>query len=130
MAVSTNNISLVLNQQDINGVNVLNRLVGAITYAGVAGEFDVRTGAADTSSHAFDLPATNVLQFYFKNTHATAVVTLTGTIQGGSSQSLAKVQPGSIFVNWSAATSATAGFTALSYQSSVASATFEIFMGG
>src|SRR5258708_28508774 len=120
MSNSKKNLSVTLNQQDTNGVNILNRLVGAVAYAGVAGEFDNRTLAADTNSHNFDLPATNVLQFYFKNTHATAVVTLTGTVQGGASQVLAKVQPGGVFINWCASTSATAGYTALSYQSDTA----------
>lgn len=130
MSLSQNNLSLIINQQDVNGVNILNRLVGAISYDGTAGEFDSRTLAADTSSHTFDLPTTNVKQFYFKNTHATAVVTLTGTVQGGSSQVLAKVQPGGVFVSWSPVTSATAGYTALSYQSDIASATAEMFLGG
>lgn len=130
MAASTNNLTLLINQQDSSGVNIINRSVGAVSYGGVAGEFDKRTLAADTSSHSFDLPAMNVLQFYFKNTHATAVITLTGTVQGGASQVLTKVQPGGIFCNWCASTSATAGYTALSYQSDTASATAEMFLGG
>lgn len=130
MSLSQNNVSLIINQQDANGVNLVNRLVGAISYDGVAGELDVRTLAADTNIHALDLPATNVLQFYFKNTHATAVILLTCTIQGGAAQSTTKVQPGGVFVNWCASTSATAGYTAISYTSTVASATCEMFLGG
>lgn len=131
MSLVQNNVSLLVNQQDgVSGVNIVNRSSGVISYNGVAGEFDKRTLAADASSHAFDLPATNVLHFYFKNTHTTAVVTLTGTVQGGASQVLAKVQPGGVFCNWCASTSATAGYTALSYQSDTASATAEVFLGG
>jgi hypothetical protein len=130
MSASQNNLSLVINRQDANGVNVENRPIGAIAYAGVAGEYDIRTGAADTANHPFDLPCANVLQFFFKNTHATAVIELIGTVQGGASQTLAKVQPGGVFCNWCASTSATAGYTALSYTSSVASPTFEVFLGG
>lgn len=130
MSVSQNNMSLVLNQQDSNGVNVVNRSIGAVSYNGVAGEFDQRTLPADTSIHALDLPCTNVLQFYFKNTHATAVITITATVQGGASQVVAKVQPGGVFVNWCASTSATAGYTAISLTSDTASATVEMFLGG
>lgn len=130
MSVSQNNCTVNIIRQDSNGVNAENRTVGPIAYAGVAGELDIRTAPADTSSHAIDLPCTNVLQFYFRNTHATAVITLTGTVQGGSSQVLKKVQPGGVFLAWDPVTSVTAGYTALSYQSDTASATFEMFLGG
>lgn len=129
MSASQNNLGIVLNQQDSSGINIINRSL-SFSYDGVCGEFDKRTLAADTSSHAFDLPTTIVLHFFFKNTHATAVVTLTGTVQGGSSQVLKKVQPGGTFMVWDVSTSATAGYTALSYQSDTASATAEMFIGG
>ena len=129
MSASQNNLTLLVNQQDANGVNIVNRSIGAVAYAGIVGEFHDGI-LTDTSSHDLDLPTTNVLQFYFKNTHATAVITLTGTIQGGASQSVTKIQPGGVFVNWCASTSATAGFTALSIQSDTANATYEMFLGG
>ena len=130
MAASTNNLTLLINQQDSSSVSIINRTIGAVSYGGVAGEFDKRTLAADTSIHALDLPCANVLNFYFKNTHATAVITLTATVQGGSSQVIAKVQPGGVFVYWSPVTSATAGYTAISYTSDTASATAEMYLGG
>lgn len=130
MADSTNNISLLLNQQDASSVNILNRSIGAISFAGTAGEFERKTLAADTSIHTFDIPTTIVLQFYFKNTHATALILLTGTVQGGSTQTLARVPPGGVFVYWAPVTGATVGYTELRYTSSVASATCEYFMGG
>lgn len=130
MAASTNNLSLVVNQQDSSGVNIINRSVGAISYGGVAGEFEKKTLANDTSIHTFDIPVATVLQIYFKNTHATAEILLTGTIQGGVTQSLARVPPGGVFVYWAPVTAADVGFTELRYTSSVASATCEFFFGG
>ncbi len=131
MSLVQNNVSLLVNQQDgTSGVNLINRSSGVVSYDGVGGEFDKRTLAADTSIHSFDLPATVVLQFYFKNTHATAVILLTGTIQGGSTQSVARVGPGGVFCYWAAVTDTDTGYTALSYTSDVASATAEIFLGG
>jgi hypothetical protein len=129
MSASENNLTLVVNQQDSNGVNIVNRTIGAISYAGIVGEFHdgLLTG---TGSVTLDLPTANVLQFFFHNTHATAVITLTGTVQGGSSQTIAKIQPGGCFANWCQSTSATAGYTALSVQSDTAGATFEMFLGG
>ena len=129
MSASQNNLTLLVNQQDANGTNIVNRSIGAIAYASVAGEFHDGI-LTDTNSKTLDLPTANILQFYFKNTHATAIITLTGTIQGGASQSIAKIQPGGVFANWCASTSSTAGFTALSIQSDTANATFETFLGG
>jgi len=131
MAASQNNLSLVINQQDSSGVNIINRQVGAIAYGGIAGEFDKRTLAADTNSHALDLPVATVLQFFFKNTHTSANITLTGTKSGGASQTLCVVPPGGVFVYWSPLSTGTGvGFTALNYQSDVASASAEMFLGG
>ncbi len=131
MSLVQNNVSLLVNQQDgVSGVNLINRSSGVVTYNGIGGEFDKRTLAADVNIHTLDLPATVVLQFYFKNTHATALILLTGTIQGGVTQSLARVGPGGVFCYWAAATAATVGFTELRYTSDTASATAEIFLGG
>lgn len=129
MSASQNNLLLILQQLDAAGVPVLNRQVGPIEYAGTVGEPEIGT-LTDTNAHAQTLPTTNLLQLYFKNTHATAVITLTATPQGGASAVIAKVQPGGVFVNWCASTSATAGYTALSLQSDTANATFEMFLGG
>jgi hypothetical protein len=99
MSASNNNLSLVVNQQDSSGVNIINRSVGAIAFAGVAGEFEKRTLAADTSIHTFDIPVAIVLNIYFKNTHATALILLTGTVQGGSTQTIARLPPGAVFLS-------------------------------
>ena len=129
MSASQNNLTLTLNQQDSEGVNIVNRTIGAISYDGVAGEMHngILTG---TSQVTLDLPTANVLQFYIKNTHATGVITLVGTVQGGASQTIAKIQPGGVFVNWCASTSATAGYTDLKLTASIANTTFEMYLGG
>lgn len=127
MAASVNNLTLVINRQDANGVNVENRTVGAISYSGQAGEFDVRQ-SPDTSSHSLDLPATTVYQVYIKNTDAAATLTITGTVSGGASQTICKLPPGAVFVYWTA--TGANGFTALSYQSDTSGSKFEMFLGG
>jgi hypothetical protein len=130
MSLVQNNITLVVNQQDSSSVNIINRTIGAISYDGVAGEFEKKTLAADTSIHTIDQPCTVALQFYFKNTHATATILLTGTIQGGATQSIARLPPGGVFVYWAPSTASTVGFTELRYTSDTASATAEYFIGG
>ena len=131
MSLVQNNVSLLVNQQDgTSSVNIINRSSGVVSYNGVAGEYNSRTLAADTSIHTFEIPVATVLQFYFKNTHATAVILLTGTIQGGATQSIARVGPGGVFCYWAAVTDTDTGFTELRYTSDVASATAEFFLGG
>jgi hypothetical protein len=127
MATSTNNLTLLINRQDSNGVNVENRTIGAISYAGVAGEFDIRS-APDTSQHTLDLPTTQVNQVYIKNTHATGLLTLVGTVNGGSTMTLAVLEPGGVFVVWQAVTGK--GYTELKYTADTSGTTFEMFLGG
>lgn len=127
MSASVNNLTLLINRQDSSGVNVENRSVGAISYSGSAGEFDVRA-APDTSQHTLDLPATTVYQVYIKNTHATATLTVVGTVTSGSSQTICKLPPGAVFVYWTA--TAANGFTDLKYTSDTTGGTFEMFLGG
>lgn len=127
MASSVNNLTLSINRQDSSGVNVENRTIGAISFSGVSGEFDIRQ-APDTSSHALDLPTTEVNQVYIHNTHASATLTITGTVTGGASQTVCKIAPGGVFVVWQPV--AGKGFSALAYQSDTSGATFEMFLGG
>ena len=129
MASSVNNLTLLINRQDSSGVNVENRSIGAITFSGVAGEFDVRQAPA-ASIQTLDLPTPIVLQFYFKNTHATANVTLTMTPQGGAAVVTAVLPPGAAYLYWAPVTSATAGYTTIKYTSDVSGSTFEMFLGG
>lgn len=127
MAFSTNNITLLLNQQDPNLSNILNRTIGAISFGATVGQF--REGSfPSTSLLAQTLPITTVANFYFKNLDTTAVVTVTWTPSGGSSNIVKAVGPGAILVFWE--TSNTSGITALSYQSTVSGSKFEDFMGG
>ena len=129
MASSVNNLTMLINRQDASGVNVENRNIGAVSFSGVSGEFDVRQ-APGTSITTLDLPTTLVLQFYFKNTHSAANITLTGTAQGGSTQTLCVLPPGGVYVYWAPVTSTTAGYTQLRYTSDTTGATFEMFIGG
>lgn len=127
MSASTNNLTLVINQQDASGVNIVNRTVGAISYAGAAGELEVRQ-APDTAQHTLDLPTTQINQVYIKNTHATGILTLVGTVNGGASQTLAVLEPGGVFIVWQAVTGK--GYTDLKYTADTTGTTFEMFLGG
>lgn len=129
MAASTNKMTLTLAQLDADNVNVLNRVIGPISYAGAVGDFKKGT-LADTNATSQSLPTTIILQYYFKNTHVSAVITVTWTYQGGASQVIRKVQPGGFIAFSDPVTAATAGVTAISLQSDTSGATFEQFCGG
>lgn len=129
MSASQNNITLLLNQQDADGVNVLNRTIGAISYDGLAGELEIKK-SPDSSSHAFDLVTPTLRQIYIKNTHATGVLTIVGTPAGGASATLCKLGPGDVFVYWSPSEASGVGYTALAYTATVVDVTFEVFLGG
>lgn len=131
MSASVNAITLVVNQQDADGTNVINRTVGSISYSGAVGQPQIGK-LGDTSEHQQTLPQglTTALQFYFKNTHATAKITVAWTPTGGAKSTIAVVGPGGIIAVWSATSAGNVGFTALYYTSDTADATFEHFIGG
>lgn len=133
MAESVNSLSLVLNQQDSAGANVLNRSIGAISYpSGIVGLFK-KDKLLTTGATTQNIPAgiTDVLQWYIKNTHATAIITITATPTGGASAIIGKLGPGEVKVPcWAPAAGSGLGFTAISLQSDTAGATFEQFIGG
>lgn len=126
MSASQNNLSLIVNQQDSNGVNILNRLIGAIPYAGIVGQFTDGL-LAGTGATTFTVPTTNVLQFLFLNTHAAANITL--NITGATGTALIKVPPGGIVTIWNP-TGASGAITAVTGASDIASGTYSLFMGG
>jgi hypothetical protein len=131
MADSENNLSLVLNQQDSSGVNILNRSIGAISYDGSVGDF-TKGKLTDTAEQQQTFPEglSTALQFYFKNTHATAKVTVAWTPTGGAKSTIAIIGPGGVIALWGATSAGSVGFTALYYTSDTANATFEHFIGG
>lgn len=131
MAQSTNALTLLLHQEDVNGIAILNRTIGAISYGGGIGQFQIGD-LEDTAAHSQTFPSTiaTVNQFYFKNTHATAMITLTWTHTTGASCIPQVVPPGGIVSFWHPVTTSPAGITALSLTSDTANATFEMFLGG
>lgn len=130
---SQNNLSLVVQQQDINGVNILNRQIGVIGYSGAVGQFTdgilLTTGA---TAIAFPIGLTNALQVYFKNTSATGNITLNGTpLSATGSVILAKLGPGAASIPlWSPISGASGGYSAITGTADLTNCTFECFLGG
>jgi hypothetical protein len=130
MSNSQNNITLLVNQQDSDGVDIIKRVIGALGYAGVAGEFDTRK-APDTSIHTLDLPTTTVLQVVIHNLDTTYVLDIDGTRNGQSTQHVATLSPGGVFVYWATVSGGTGvGFTELKLTAGVTNQAYEMFLGG
>lgn len=129
MAASTNSFTAVVNQQDANNVNLVNKTLGAFVYAGIVGE--ERTGLlTGTGAVSLTLPTANVLQFLLQNLHATATIVITATKQGGTGAIISNVGPGGFFCNWSVTSGATNGYTAISLTSDTANAGYLSYLGG
>lgn len=128
MAASQNNLTLVINQQDTNGVSILNRTIGAITFAGIVGQFT--DGILLTGATVFTLPTANIYQFLFQNNHASSIVTLNATKQGGTGSVIALVGPSGVFAYWGQTSGSTEGFTAITGNPSVSGTPFHMFLGG
>lgn len=133
MAGSQNNLSLVVNQQDVNGVNILNRTIGTIGYAGAEGQFSVATLlTTGATAIPFPLGVTNALQVYFKNTHASAFITINLTpLSATGSVIVAKLAPGAVSVPlWAPSSGSSGGYSAATGTSDTVNATLEYFIGG
>lgn len=128
MAASQNNLTLQLNQQDTNGVNILNRVFGAIAFAGTVGQFT--DGLLVTGATAFTLPTANIYQFLFYNAHASSIVTINATKQGGTGSVIDLVGPSGVLVIWGSTSGSTEGFTAITGNPSVSGTPYYMFLGG
>jgi hypothetical protein len=128
---SQNNLSMVLNQQDVNGVNVLNRLLGVTGYtSGNVGQF-TEGNLTTTGSTAQTLPKSTILQYLFINTHPTANVTVSWTPESATGSVIAaKVGPGAALMLWQTTSGASGAITAVSLQSDTVNTTFQQFFGG
>ena len=132
MAASQNNLTLVINQQDTNGVSILNRTIGAISFAGTVGQFSngILITGATTLSGTGSLPTANIYQFLFQNNHASSIVTITATKQGGTGAIVDLVGPSGVFAIWGQTSGSTEGYTSITLNPSVSGTPYHMFLGG
>lgn len=132
-AASQNNLSLVLNQQDSNGVSILNRQIGVVSYSGAEGQMNVAT-LTTTGATAINFPLglTNALQLYFKNTSATGNITINLTpLSATGSVIVAKLTPGAVSVPlWASVSGSSGGYSAATGTADASGCTLEYFIGG
>lgn len=125
-----NNLSITLQELDVNGQVTTRRVFTVSDTAAVVGEF--RSGVlVDTNQVTITVPTTQPRQILFKNTHASAKITVVWTPYGGAEATINKVGPGGIIALWDATAAATGiGVSSLKLTSDTNNATYELFIGG
>lgn len=130
-AASQNTVSILLQQQDSSGITILNRLIGAISHSGVAGQFTdgILTGTGSTS---LTMPTAKIYTAVIQNTASTGNITVTWTPEAATGAIIAgKIMPGGAMVYANPQTGAVSGaLTAISLQADLANTTYQIFLGG
>ncbi len=130
---SQNTLSLSILQQDVNGVNIINRIVGPVAYSGAVGQFTdgILTGTGATVI-AFPGGLTNALQFAIMNTSATGNITINATpLSATGSVIVAKLGPGALSVPlWSPVSGSSGGYSAITGTADLSGCTFQCFIGG
>lgn len=123
----TNNLQVTITSQDALAATYLNRLLGQLSFVGVAGVFNrLKIPNANT---AVTLPVSPAKQVYVRNNDAASNLTVIWTPNGGASATVAVLTPGSCLLLWDI-TGAGNGITALSLNQSVAATEVEYFIGG
>ena len=132
-SASQNTLQLNVTQQDINGVNILNRIIGPVTYSGAVGQF-TEGNLAGTGATVFSFPVglTNALQFAIMNTSATGNITVNATpLSATGSVIIAKLGPGALSVPlWSPVSGSSGGYSAITGTADTSGCTFQCFIGG
>lgn len=130
---SQNNLSLMIQQQDISGVNIINRIVGVVGYSGAVGQFTdgILTGTGATNI-PFPTGLTNALQVYIINTSATGNITINATpLSATGSVIVAKLAPGALSIPlWTPVSGSSGGYSAMTGTADLPNCTFQCFIGG
>lgn len=129
-AASQNSVTVVVNQQDASGINILNRVIGAISQSGVAGQFTDGI-LTTTGATSITVPTTNIYTVVLQNTASTGNITVSWTPLAATGSVIAgKIQPGGALVLANPVSGASGAITALSLTSDLVNVTYQLFLGG
>lgn len=121
--------AVVTTQEDTTGNVPINRGTGNPALDVTSGEFTTYKKLA-SGDNIIQLPISPVCQVYVKNLDPTLVITVKGTLNGGASQPIAKLNPGDQVIVWNSSTGTTPGYTDITLNASGANALCEFFLGG
>lgn len=128
---TTNRMLLTLQSIDPNGIPIVNRQIGPVSYVGTAGSCSVITIANAATPLSITLPITPTLQLYVRNvTNGFNLLTVQWTPQGGSNATVQTLGPGGVVLIWQQTTSTAQGITSLTFTGSLANTAVEYCLGG
>ena len=132
MANATNTLQATIISADANGTISITRGFGNPQLAGNFADMTINQLLA-SGDNALTLPGSPVQNIYIKNNAANGsgqTITPKITPNGGAQQTLAKIEPGGVFVWWNTInTDANGGYTAVTLNSSAANVPVEYFLG-
>ena len=128
MSVSVTLSGSIKATDSVSGTIALSKVLTALVTPGTV--FSEASGATvGTSPTALTIPVSPVTFLYIKNTHATQTLTVTWTPNGGASNAVITLQPGS-FIAFGESVLGLSGITALTVVGSGASTSYEFVFGG
>lgn len=112
----------------VSGTIALSKVLTALTTPGLTFS-EAQSLSIPNSPTSISLPVSPTTFLYIKNLHATQTLTVTWTPNGGASNIVLTLQPGS-WIAFGEAVLGTSGITALSVQGSGAATLIEYVLGG
>lgn len=128
--MAQNILTATIKQLDASGVTLATRIATMTDSAPVVGDFRGLGVLIDTSQATIGLPTAQVRQVFLRNTHASALITVVWTPNGGAQATIIILGPGDGIGFWHQSTGATKGISSLKLTSDTANATYELYLGG
>lgn len=130
MANVTNTLTCnITSTNDTDGTVPINRGTGNPAFDSTTADFTTYQKLSN-GDNTISLPVSPACQIYVKNLDPSLIITVKGTLNGGASQSMAKLNPGDQMNVWCDPTKTTPGYTALVLNASGANCLCEYFIGG
>lgn len=128
MSVNVSITGSIKATDSVAGTIALSKVLTALTTPATV--FTEASGAnVGTSPVSVTLPVSPTTFVYIKCTHATQTLTVTWTPNGGASNQVVVLQPGS-YISFGETTQAVSGITALSLTGSGAATSYELILAG
>jgi hypothetical protein len=128
MAISLGLTGYIQATDSVSGTVALQKALSSLSNSGLTGFGETQVGSYGTSPTSISLPVSPAQFVYIKNTHGSQTLSVTWTPQGGASNPVITLEPGSAIILVEAA--AGAGISALSLTGSASGTTAEFIIGG
>lgn len=128
MAIQASIAGFIQVTDTVSGTVALQKALSSLSNTNLGAFSEAQPATFGTSPTSVALPVSPVLFVYLKNTHATQTLSVTWTPNGGASNPVITLQPGSAIILLEAA--AGAGITALAVTGSLAGTTAEYVIAG